>query len=203
MQYAPTLTDQKIDSILSIESPARYALGRMQYAPIHTDQKFDSLLSIESPVRYTLGRMQYTPTLTDQKINSLLSIESPARYVLGRMQYAPTLTDQKLDSLLSIKSPARYVSIKYVLIESYTCQKWDYPLKPPTRKDLFFVYRCRGVWHTPHKRPRQGTNKSIHHPFFWIHVIHWIKNPVHFGSYAILPYPDGSKIRFPIKTTYP
>ena len=39
MQYAPTLTDQKIDSLLSIDSPARYVLGRMPYAPTLTDQK--------------------------------------------------------------------------------------------------------------------------------------------------------------------
>ena len=52
MQYSPTLTDQKFDSLLSIELPARYVLGRMQYAPTHTDQKFDSPLSIESSARY-------------------------------------------------------------------------------------------------------------------------------------------------------
>ena len=81
------------------------------------------------------------------------------------MQYAPTLTDQKFDSHLSIESPARYVYIKYVLIESfscqefdslsfiesYTCQKLDSPLKPPTHNDPFSIYRRRGVWHTPHK----------------------------------------------------
>ena len=72
MQYAPTLTDQKFDSLLSIESSARYVQGRMQYAPTHTDQKIDSSLSIESPTRYVLGRMQYAPTLTDQKIDSPL-----------------------------------------------------------------------------------------------------------------------------------
>ena len=110
----------------------------MLYVPTLTDQKIDSPLSIESPTRYVLGRMQYAPKHTDQKLDSLLFIESPARYVLGRMQYAPTLTDQKLDS----------------------------PLKPPTQKDPFFVYLCRGVLHTPHKRPRQGTNESICHPFF-------------------------------------
>ena len=81
----------------------------MQYVPIHTDQKIDSLLSIESPDRYILGRMQYATTLMDQKLDSLLSIELPARYVLGRMQYALTLTDQKLDFLLSIESKTRYV----------------------------------------------------------------------------------------------
>ena len=53
----------------------------MQYAPTLTDQKFDSLLSIESPARYVLGHMQYAPTLTDQKIDFLLSIESPTRYI--------------------------------------------------------------------------------------------------------------------------
>ena len=97
----------------------------MQYAPTLTDQKIDSILSIESSARYVWRRMQYAPTLTDKKIDSILSIESKTRYVLGRMQYAPTLTDQKLDS----------------------------PLKRPTQNDPFFVYRCRGVLHTPHKSP--------------------------------------------------
>ena len=81
----------------------------MQYAPTLTDQKLDFLLSIESKTRNVLGRMQYAPTLTNQKLNSLSSIESSARYVLGRMQYAPTLTDQKFDFLLSIESKTRYV----------------------------------------------------------------------------------------------
>ena len=138
MQYAPTHTDQKINSLLFIESSAGYVRGHMLLRPTLTGKKLDSLLSIESPARYVLGRMQYAPTLTDQKLDSLSSIESPARYVLGRMQYSPTLTDQKFDS----------------------------PLKPPTRKDPFFGYLCRGVLHTPHKRPRQGTNESICHPFF-------------------------------------
>ena len=62
------------------------------------------------------------------------------------MQYAPTKT--------------RYVSIQYVFIESYTRQKLDSPLKPPTRNDPFFVYRCRGVWHMPHKYPWQWANDS-------------------------------------------
>ena len=119
------------------------------------DQKLDSLLSIELPTRYILGRMQYAPTLTDQKFDFPLSIESSTRYVLGRMQYAPTLTDQKFDSPLkppthndpffvypcrgvlhmphkcpwqwANESSARYVSIKYVLIESYIRQKFDSP----------------------------------------------------------------------------
>ena len=135
------------------DSSSLYILGRMQYAPTLTIQKIDSLLSIDSPTRYVLGRMQYAPTLTDQKFNSLLSIESSARYVLGRMQYAPTKT--------------WYVSIKYVLIESFSCQEFDSlsfiesytrqkfesPLKSLTHNDPFLVYRCRGVWHTPHKCP--------------------------------------------------
>ena len=77
----------------------------MQYAPTLTDQKFDFPLSIESSTRYVLGRIQYAPTLTDQKFDSPLSIESSARYVLGRMQYAPTLTDQKIDSPLKLPTP--------------------------------------------------------------------------------------------------
>ena len=32
---------------------------------------------------------------------------------------------------------------------------------------------------------------------------HRITRPIRFGAYAIRPYPDGSKIRFSIKTTYP
>ena len=63
----------------------------MQYAPTHTDQKNDSLLFIESSTGYVLGRMLLRPTHTDQKLDSFLSIESPARYVLGRMHYAPTI----------------------------------------------------------------------------------------------------------------
>ena len=55
----------------------------MQYAPTLTDQKFDFLLSIESPARYVLGCMPYAPTLTDQKLDSPLSIESKTRYVWG------------------------------------------------------------------------------------------------------------------------
>ena len=57
MPYSPTLTDQKIDSLLSIESSARYVLGRMQYAPTLTNQKIDSILSIESETRYVWGCM--------------------------------------------------------------------------------------------------------------------------------------------------
>ena len=64
----------------------------MQYAPTLTDQKFDSPISIESSTRYILGRMQYAPTLTDQKLDFPISIESSARYVRGHMQYAPTKT---------------------------------------------------------------------------------------------------------------
>ena len=165
MQYAPTLTDQKIDFPLkhptrndlffvslcrgvlhtphkcpwqwANESSARYVsikyvfigsfscqeFDSLSFIESYTWQKFDSPLSIELSTRYVLGHMQYAPSLTDQKLDSILFIESKTRYVSGRMQYAPTLTDQKIDSLL----------------------------KPPTPNDPFLVYRCRGVWHTPHK----------------------------------------------------
>ena len=49
----------------------------MQYAPTLTDQKFDLHLSIESSARYVLGRMQYAPTLTDQKIGFSIKITYP------------------------------------------------------------------------------------------------------------------------------
>ena len=61
MQYVPTLTDQKFDSLLSIESKTWHVLGRMQYAPTHTDQKFNPLLSIESKTRYVWGCMPLWP----------------------------------------------------------------------------------------------------------------------------------------------
>ena len=57
MLLRPTLTDQKIDSFLSIDSPARYALGRMQYASTLTGKKLGSLLFIESSARYARVRI--------------------------------------------------------------------------------------------------------------------------------------------------
>ena len=39
-------------------------LRRMQYAPTHTDQKIDSILDDEYQIRYVSGRMQYFPTHT-------------------------------------------------------------------------------------------------------------------------------------------
>ena len=66
----------------------------MRYAPTLTDQKFESILSIESNPRYVRGRIRYTPTLTDQKFESILSIESKIRHVQECMRYAPTLTDE-------------------------------------------------------------------------------------------------------------
>ena len=57
----------------------------MQYAPTHTDQKFDSFLSIESKTGYVLGRMLLRPTHTDQKLDSILFIDSSARYARVRI----------------------------------------------------------------------------------------------------------------------
>ena len=66
MSYAPTLTDQKFESILSIELTPRYVLGCIRYAPTLTDQKFESILSIESKTGYVQECMRYAPTLTDE-----------------------------------------------------------------------------------------------------------------------------------------
>ena len=160
MQYAPTLTDQKFNSLLSIELSARYVRGHMQYAPTLTDQKIDSPL--KSPTRnapffvYRCRGVWHTP----HKCPWQWANDSSSLYIVGRMQYAPTKT--------------WYVSIKYVLIESFSCQefdslsfieshtrqKFDSPLKPPTPNDQFFVYRCRGVLHTPHKCPWQWAFES-------------------------------------------
>ena len=46
---------QKLVCLKNIESKTRYILGRMQYAPTLTDQKFDSHLSIESSAWYVWG----------------------------------------------------------------------------------------------------------------------------------------------------
>ena len=65
MQYSPTLTDQKFDSLLSIESPARYVLGRMQYAPTKTQYVFVEYVLIESYTRQKFDSQSpiesYTP----------------------------------------------------------------------------------------------------------------------------------------------
>ena len=160
IQYAPTHTNKKMGGSSADNSQTRYVLGRMQYATTLTDQKFDPLLSIESRTWCVFGCMQYAPTLKDQKIDFLLSIESPARFVQWRMQYAPTLTDQKFDSLLSIESPVRYILGRMQYAPTLTDQKLDFPLKSPTRNDPFFMYRCRGVLHTPQKCPWPWANDS-------------------------------------------
>jgi len=67
MQYSPALTDQKLDSILFIESKTRYVLGRMQYAPTYTDQKFDFHLLDESETWQVFGCMSLRPTLPQQE----------------------------------------------------------------------------------------------------------------------------------------
>ena len=105
---------------------------------LHTPHKCPWPWANDSSTQYVSIKYVFIESYTRQKWVCLKTIESPARYVLGRMQYAPTLTDQKFDS----------------------------PLKPPTHNIPFLGYRCRGVSHTPHKRPRQGTNESICHPFF-------------------------------------
>ena len=197
----------------------------MQYAPTHTVQKIDSLLSIELPARYILGRMQYAHTLTDQKNDSplkSLTINDPFLVYRCRGVWH---TPHKCPWQWANDSFAGYVSVEYVLIESFSCQefdslsfiesytrqKFDSPLKPPTRKDPFFVYPCRGVLHTPLQilmimgkwfarpvrfgayaiRPYPDGSKN------GFHCIYWIVRPAHSGAYAIRPYPDGSKNRFP------
>ena len=132
----------------------------MQYAPTHTDQKFNPLLFIESPSRYVRGRMQYAPTLTDQKLDSPLKRPTQNDPFFVYRCRGVLHTPHKCPWQWANDSFAEYISIEHVLIESYTCQKLDTPLKPPIQKDPFFVYRCRGVWHTPHKYPWQWAIES-------------------------------------------
>ena len=134
MQYAPTLTDQKFDSPLSIDSPARYvyikyvlieSFSKKEFdhtcrGVLHTSQKCPCQWANELPTRYVSVKYVFVESYTRQKWVCLKTIESSARYAWGRMQYAPTLTDQKLDSSISIELTARYVSIEYILIESFS-----------------------------------------------------------------------------------
>ena len=146
MQYAPTLTDQKFDFLLSIESPARYVLGRMPYDPTLTDQKFDSPL--KHPTRndpffvYRCRGVLHTP----HKCPWQWANDSPARYVSVKYVFVESYTRQKFDSPYPI--------------ESYTRQKLDSPLKRPIHNDPFFVYLCRAVSHTSHEYPWQWANES-------------------------------------------
>ena len=122
------LTDKKWVCLKTIESSARYALGRMQYAPTLTNQKLNSLSSIESSARYVQRRIQYAPTLTDQKLDFLLSIESKTRNVLGRMLLRPTHTDKKLGGLLTDDSQTGYALGRMLLRPTHTDQKLDFSL---------------------------------------------------------------------------
>ena len=146
MQYAPTKTWYVSIKYILIES--------------FSCQEFDSLSIIESRTRYVWGRMQYAPTLTDQKIDSPLKPPTPNDPFLWYRCRGVLHTPHKCRWQWANDSFAGYVSVKYVLIESYTRQKFDSPLKQPTPKDPFFVYSCRGVLHTPHKCPWQWANDS-------------------------------------------
>ena len=174
MQYAPTLTDQKFDFHLSIKSSTRYVVGRMQYASTKTwyvsikyvfiesfsCQEFDSLSFIES----------YTRQKLDSPLKPLTHNDPFSIYRCRGVWHTP----HKCPWQWANDSSTRYVSVKYVFVESYTRQKFDYlsfiesytrqklnsPLKPPVHSDPFFMYRRRGVWHTPHKSPWPWANDS-------------------------------------------
>ena len=132
----------------------------MQYAPTKTQYVFIEYVLIESYTCQKLDSPSLIESYTRQKLDSPL--KSPTRndpffvYQCRGVLHTPHEYPWQWENDLS----TRYVSIKYVFIESYTRQKFDSPLKPPTRKDPFFVYRCRGVSHTPHKCPWQWANES-------------------------------------------
>ncbi len=52
MQYAHTLTDQKLGGSSADNSQTRYVLGRIQYAPTLTGKKMGDLLADDSSARY-------------------------------------------------------------------------------------------------------------------------------------------------------
>ena len=241
MQYAPTLTDQKFDSILSIELQTRYVRGRMQYAPTLTDQKFDSPLkppthndlffvylcrcvlhtlhkcpwpwANESHTRYVSIKYVLIESFSQKRLDSLSIIESFSRQKSDSPLKPPTHNDTfsvyrcrgvwhtppKCPWQWANESPTRYVSVKYVLIESYTRQKFDSPLKSPTHNDPFLVYWCRGILHTPHKCPWPWTNESPTRYVFIKYVFvesfsrKGLDSPYHIKSYT------RQKFDFPLK----
>ena len=123
--FIESYTRKKLDSPLKPPTPNDPFFVYPCRGVLHTPHKCPWQWEFESPARYAPIKYVFVESYTRQKFDSPLSIESSARYVRGRMQYVPTLTDQKIDS----------------------------PLKSPTPNDPFFVYRCRGVWHTPHEYP--------------------------------------------------
>ena len=155
MQYAPTLTDQKIDSPLKPPTPNDQFFVYRCRGVLHTPHKCPWQWAFESPARYAPIKYVFVESYTRQKFDSPLKPPTrkdpffayPCRGVLH--------TPHKYPWQWANESHTWYVSIKYVLIESYTRQKFDSPLKPPTRNDPFFMYRCRGVLHTPYKYPWQ------------------------------------------------
>ena len=181
-------TPHKCPWQLANDSPARYVSIKYVLIEFYSRQKLDSPL--KHPTRndpffmYRCRGVLHTP----HKCPWQWANDSPARYVSIKYVLIEFYSRQKLDSPLKLptrndpfsvhrcrgvwhtphecpwqwanKSPARYVSVKYVLIESFSRQKLDSPLKPPTRNDPFFVYPCRGVSHTPHKWPWPWANDS-------------------------------------------
>ena len=126
------------------DSSAQYAPIKYVFVESYTRQKFDSPSPIESYTRQKLDSPLKPPTRND-----------PFFVYLCRGVWH---TPQKYPWQWANESHTWYVSIKYVLIESYTRQKLDSPLKPPTRNDQFLWFRCMVVLHTPHKCPWQWAN---------------------------------------------
>ena len=174
MQYAPTLTDQKIDSPLKHPTRNDPFLWFRCRGVLHTPHKCPWQWANDSSTRYVYIKYVLIESFSCQEFDSLYFIESYTCQKIDSTLKSPTHNDpfliyrcrgvwhtpHKCPWQWANESPARYVYIKYVLIESYTRQKLDSPLKPPTRNDPFFVYRCRGVCHTPHKYPWQWAFES-------------------------------------------
>ena len=153
MQYTPTLTDQKID--FPLKHPTRNDLFFVSLCRgvLHTPHKYPWQWANDSPARYVSIKYVFIESYTRQKLDSPLKPPTPNDPFFVYRCRGVLHTPHKFTWQWANESPARYVSIKYVFIESFSCQKFDSPLKPPTPNDPFFVYRCRGVCHTPHKYP--------------------------------------------------
>ena len=174
MQYAPTLTDQKIDSLLKPPTPNDPFFVYLCRSVCHTPHKCPWPWANESHTRYVSIKYVLIESFSQKRLDSLSIIESFSRQKSDSPLKPPTHNDTfsvyrcrgvwhtppKCPWQWANESPTRYVSVKYVLIESYTRQKLDSPLKPPTHNTPFLGYRCRGVSYTPHKCPWQLANES-------------------------------------------
>ena len=114
-----------------------------------------------------VGAQKHTPHKTTRQVRSDLSIGRhiyPCGIHVGRMQYAPTLPAGDISYLYPQRLPRRPpLSFSDFPFSMYPCRGVLHtPYKRPGRGEYIFVgcpifvRQGRGVLHTPHKRPDRG-----------------------------------------------